>query len=416
MNEPLSTGSIEPAADARTGAGGVPIHQTATFAYPTAQDIADVFRGRAPGHVYTRISNPTTLALEQRLTGLERGIGCVATSSGMAAISSVMVALLRSGDEVLSASGIFGGTVSLFTNVLGRFGVHTAWADAGDANAFRAAITPATRVIFVETISNPGMQVPDLPGLSTIAREHGIPLVVDSTLTTPALIRPGDHGADIIVHSTTKFINGHGTAIGGAVIDTGRYDWRNGRFDDLAILAKKAGRLAFLAQLRLWAYRDLGGCPAPQSSHQMLQGLETLGMRMHAHCYNAHRVAEALASRGDVAWVNYPGLPGSRFRPLVTELFSGRGGGVLTVGFGSERRAFRFLDRLKRASIAANLGETRTLVIHPASTIFADHDPEERERMGVGEDLVRISAGLESHEEILEDMIQALEASAEVKP
>jgi O-acetylhomoserine (thiol)-lyase len=416
MNDPLATGAAGPAADARTGAGGVPIHQTATFAYPTAQDMANVFRGRAPGHVYTRISNPTTLALEQRLAALEGGIGCVATSSGMAAIASVMVALLRSGDEILSATGIFGGTVSLFTNVLGRFGVRAVWAEAGDMDAFRAAITPATRVIFVETISNPGMQVPDLPALSALAREHGIPLVVDSTLTTPALIRPGDHGVDLVVHSTTKFINGHGTAIGGAVIDTGRYDWQDGKFGDLARLAKKAGRLAFLAQLRLWAYRDLGGCPAPQSSHQMLQGLETLGMRMHVHCRNAHRVAEALASRKDVAWVNYPGQPGSRFRPLVTELFGGRGGGVLTVGLGTQRRAFRFLDGLERANIAANLGETRTLVIHPASTIFADHDPEERERMGVGEDLIRISVGLEPHEEILQDMIQALEASAEAKP
>jgi siroheme synthase-like protein len=239
-----------------------------------------------------------------------------------------------------------------------------------------------------------------------------IPLVVDSTLTTPALIRPGSWGADIVVHSTTKFINGHATALGGAVIDTGRYDWQKGKFSDVALLARKAGRLAFLAQLRLSAYRDLGGCPAPLSSHQMLQGLETLSVRMQAHCENAGRLANALATRPDVAWVNYPGLARSRFQPLVNRLFSGLGGGVLTLGLGTERRAFRFLNALKRATLAANLGETRTLVIHPASTIFADYGPEERASMGVGDDLVRISVGLEPEDEILQDVIQALEVSA----
>jgi O-acetylhomoserine (thiol)-lyase len=405
MSQPL-------AADARTGAGGVAIHQTATFAYSTAEEMADVFRGRAPGHVYTRISNPTTLALERRLTELERGIGCVATSSGMAALASVMVGLLRSGDELLCATGIFGGSVSLFRNVLGRFGIRTVLFDASDPEALGRSITPATRVVFVETIGNPRMDVPDLPVLADIAHEHGLPLIADSTLSTPALIRPGEHGADIVVHSTTKFINGHGTALGGAVIDTGRYDWQNGKFADVALLARKAGHLAFLAQLRLSAYRDLGGCPAPQSSHQMLQGLETLGVRMHVHCHNAHRVASALASRPEVAWVNYPGLPRSRFRPLVSRLFAGRAGGVLTLGLGTERRAFRFVNALRRATLAANLGETRTLVIHPASTIFADYAPEERARMGVGDDLVRISVGLEPEDEILPDMIQALEVSA----
>jgi O-acetylhomoserine (thiol)-lyase len=330
----------------------------------------------------------------------------------MAALSSVMVGLLRSGDELLAATGIFGGSVSLFRNVLGRFGVRTTLVDSSDPDALRRRITPATRVVFVETIGNPRMDVPDLPVLADIAHEHGLPFVVDSTLTTPALIRPGDHGADIVVHSTTKFINGHGTAVGGAVIDTGRYDWQNGKFGDVALLARKAGRLAFLAQLRLSAYRDLGGCPAPQSSHQMLQGLETLGMRMHVHCHNAHRVANALTSRKEVAWVNYPGQAGSRFRPVVSRLFAGRAGGVLTLGLGSERRAFLFVNALRRATLAANLGETRTLVIHPASTIFADYAPEERARMGVGDDLVRISVGLEPEDEILQDMMQALEVSA----
>lgn len=399
--------------EARTGAGGVPIFESATFAHSSAEGMAEVFEGRAPGHVYTRNGNPTTVALESRLTVLEGGTGCIATSSGMAALATVMLGLLRPGDEILSATGIFGGSISLFRDVLGPFGVRTTLLDAADTDAVQSAVSQATRVIFLETIGNPRMDVPDLAALSQIAHKNGAILVVDSTLTTPVLVRPGDFGADIVIHSTTKFINGHGTSLGGAIIDTGRKDWAAGPFADVVACASKEGPHALLSHLRHYAYRDLGGCPAPWSSHQMLQGLETLSVRMPIHCDNALRLAEVLAQRPDVAWVNYPGLPDSKFHTRVSAQFRGLGGGVLTLGLGNRHRAFRFLNSLNRATLAANLGETRTLVIHPASTIFHDYAPSERILTGVTDDLVRISVGLEPTTEILDDVAHALDASLE---
>ncbi len=390
-----------------------PVFQTAAFSYASAEAMAEVFGGRAPGHLYTRLSNPTTLALEQRLAQAENAVGCIATSSGMAAIAAVMTGLLRPGDEILSASGIFGGTVSLFRNVLGRFGVGTRLAPASNTAAFAAAVTPATRVLFVETIGNPGMDVPDLAALAAIAHQHGIPLVVDSTVTTPALVRPGDFNADIVVHSTSKFINGHGTAIGGAIIDTGRFDWMHGPFPDISTLAKRAGRLAFLAHLRANIARDLGACPAPWTSFLMLQGLETLPTRMRAHSQNALRLAGALAEHPAIRQVSYPGLPSSPFYPEVQRTFAGQGGAVLTIQLGTQRRAFCFINALKRTRLAANLGEPRTLVIHPASTIFHEYEPAERVQLGAPDDLVRVSVGLDDLPSLLEDFQQALDRSQE---
>lgn len=385
--------------------------QSATFAHSNAEGMADVFEGRAPGHVYTRNSNPTTVALESRLAELEGGVGCIATSSGMAALSTVMLGLLRPGDEMLSATGIFGGTVSLFQDILGPFGVRTRLLDAADNDTIRAAVSPATRVIFVETIGNPRMDVPDLSALADIAHASRAVLVVDSTLTTPALVQPGQWGADIVVHSTTKFINGHGTALGGAIIDTGRMEWANGPFDAIARFAEQQGPQGLLAYLRHYAYRDLGGCPAPWNSHQILQGLETLTLRMRVHSDNALRLAEMLSERKDVPWVNYPGLAGTPFHARVNTQFGGLAGGVLTFGLGDQRRAFAFLNALTNARLAANIGETHTLVIHPASTIFHEYAPDERLSMGVTDDMVRVSVGLEPIGEILDDVAQALAAS-----
>ena len=254
------------AGDSVSGATAVPIWQTVSYAYKTAQELADVFDGKAPGYIYTRIANPTTTALEVRLTELEDGIGCIATSSGMAAIASVVMGLVRAGDSIITAAGIFGGTVSLFENTLGRFGVETVLVDVADTSNFANTINDKTKLIFVETIGNPRMDVPDIPAIAEIAHKANIPFVVDNTVTTPFLIKPGKFGGDIIIHSTSKFINGHGTAIGGAIIDTGNYDWRKGPFEDIKQLSEKAGQLAFLAYLRNLIYRDLGGCPAPMNS------------------------------------------------------------------------------------------------------------------------------------------------------
>jgi O-acetylhomoserine (thiol)-lyase len=395
--------------DNETGATAVPINQTVSYAYKTAQELADVFGGKAPGYIYTRIANPTTSVLEARLTELEGGIGCIATSSGMAAIASVVMGLLRTGDEIIASTGIFGGTISLFENTLGRFGVRTNLVDSGDTGQFAKAINNKTKLVFIETIGNPRMDVPDIPAIAEIAHQSNIPFVVDNTVTTPFLIKPGEVGADIVVHSTSKFINGHGTAIGGAIIDTGNYNWAAGPFEDIKQLSQNMRRLAFLAYLRNLIYRDLGGCPAPMNSFLMLQGLETLSGRMVKHCENAEKLARFLKANSKVSWVNYPGLADNEFHDRAEKLFNGLGGGLLTFGLGDKQKAFRFIDSLKLAKNLANLGDAKTLVLHPSSTIFHEFSTVEQKKMGVTEDMVRVSVGIEDFEDIREDFEQAIE-------
>ena len=400
--------------DSTTGATAVPIFQTVSYTHRTAQELADIFEGKSPGYIYTRIANPTTTALELRLTEMEEGVGCIATSSGMAAITSVVVALLREGDHIVSASGIFGGTISLFLKTLGRFGVKTTLVDAVDSEQFACAVNDRTRLIFIETIGNPGMDVPDVPAVAEIAHRAHIPLVLDNTVTTPLLCRGKDIGADIVVHSTSKFINGHGTAMGGAIIDTGSYDWKRGIFEDIKKLSKESGRMAFLAHLRNLIYRDLGGCPAPFNSFLMLQGLESLVPRMERHCRNARKLAECLKNNPKVSWMNYPGLQDSPFLSRVKKLFGGRGGGLLTFGLGDRQKAYRFIDSLKIAKNLANLGDAKTLVLHPSSTIFHEFSPTEKQKMGVTEDMVRVSVGIEDFDDIKNDFEQAIEKAWEV--
>ena len=332
----------------------------------------------------------------------------------MAAIASVAVGLVRAGDEIIAAAGIFGGTVSLFENTLGRFGVKTNLVNAAETEQFAEAINNKTKLIFVETIGNPRMDVPDIPAIAEIAHQANIPFVVDNTVTTPVLFKPREFGADIIVHSTSKFINGHGTAIGGAIIDTGNYDWTNGGFEDIRKLAQNAGRLAFLAHLRNLIYRDLGGCPAPMNSFLMLQGLETLPGRMARHCENAKELAKYLQGHPKVRWVNYPGLPNNEFHSRVIKLFDGRGGGLLTFGIGDKQKAFRFINSLKLVRNLANLGDAKTLVIHPSSTIFHEFSTPEQNKMGISEDMIRVSVGIEDFEDIKSDFKQAIEKVFEV--
>ena len=399
------------AGDGFSGAAAVPIYQTVSYAHKTAQELADAFEGKMPGYIYTRIANPTTTALEVRLAELEDGVACIATSSGMAAVASVVMGLLRGGDHLVAATGIFGGTVSLFETTLKRFGIETTWVDVADTRSFENALTEKTKLVFVETIGNPRMDVPDVPAVAKLAHEAGIPLIVDNTVTTPVLFRPGGCGADIVVHSTSKFINGHGTAIGGAIIDTGNYDWRNGAFDDIRQLSQRVGQLAFLLHLRDLIYRDLGGCPAPMNSFLMLQGLETLPGRMLKHCENAGRLAQFLQTHPKVAWVNYPGLPDNRFHARVAELFGGRGGGLLTFGLGGKRDTFKFIDSLRLAKNMANLGDAKTLVIHPASTIFHEFSADQQRAMGVTDEMVRVSVGIEDFEDIRADFERAIDKS-----
>jgi O-acetylhomoserine (thiol)-lyase len=393
--------------DPATGASSVAIYQSAAFAYGTAGELSDVFAGRAPGHIYSRISNPTTYALERRLTELEGGVGCVATASGMGAISAVATALLKAGDEIIAAKGIFGGTVSLFEKTLGRFGITTHFVDATDTSQFSGAINDRTKLIFVETIGNPRMDVPDISAIAQVARTANIPFVVDSTVTTPMLVRGGDLGADIVIHSTSKFINGHGTAIGGAIIDTGKYDWSKSPCEDISSLAKRAGQFAFLAYLRNVVYRDLGCCPAPMNSFLMLQGLETLAVRMNQHCENALKLAAWLNDNEKVVAVNFPGLKDSEHNKMAAGQFGGRFGAVLTFKLSSKAAAFKFIDSLKIAKNLANLGDAKTLVIHPASTIFHEFGEGEKVEMGVTDDMIRVSVGTENFKDIKNDFEQA---------
>lgn len=399
------------ASDGSSGASAVPVYQTVSYAYNTAQQLADAFAGKSPGYIYTRIANPTTTALETRLMELEDGIGCIATSSGMAAIASVVMSLASAGDHIVAAAGIFGGTVSLFENTLARFGVKTTLVDVADTNNFAKAINGRTKLIFIETIGNPRMDVPDIPAVADIARKAGIPLVVDNTVTSPVLFRPGKFGADIIVHSTSKFINGHGTAIGGAIIDAGNYNWRKGIFEEIKNLSQRVGQLAFLWYLRNVIYRDLGGCPAPMNSFLMLQGLETLPGRMVKHCENAKKLAECLESHPKVSWVNYPGLKTSEFHRKIVKFFDGRGGGLLTFGLGEKQKTFNFIDSLKLAKNLTNLGDAKTLVVHPASTIFHEFTVEQQRQMGVPDDMVRVAVGIENFEDIKADFEQAIECA-----
>jgi O-acetylhomoserine (thiol)-lyase len=396
------------APDPETGDTVTSIHQTAAYAFATAQEISDCFAGRAPGYIYSRIANPTAAALEQRLTELEGGLGCLSTASGMGAIASVAIGLTRAGDHLVAARGIFGGTVSFFARTLGRFGVRTTFVDARDPAAFAAALEPTTRFIFVETITNPALEVVDVPAVGAVAHEAGVPLVVDSTLTPPTIFRPGEHGADLVIHSLSKFINGHGNSIGGAVIDTGHYDWARGPFADIAELARKAGKRAFLAHLRTLIYRDLGCCPAPLNSFLHLLGLEGLPLRMAAHCRNAQALAEFLAGHPQVAWVRYPGLPDNPSHEVATRLFGGQYGGLLTFGLGTREAAMQFIDATRLAQNVANLGDSKTLIIHPASTIFQEFTPAEQEAMDVPPDMIRVSVGVESINDIIADFEAAL--------
>jgi O-acetylhomoserine (thiol)-lyase len=392
-----------------SGATTVPIVQSSSFAHATAEELEDIFRGRATGQIYTRLNNPTTDALEKRLALLEGGIAAVATASGMAAISTAALTILRSGDHILSSASLFGGTYSLFRDTFSNYGITSSFVDPTDLAALEAALTPATRLLFVETVGNPKMDVPDLGAISAIARRAGVPLMLDATVTSPALARGRDLGADLTVHSTSKFINGTGSTIGGAVIDNGTFDWSSDRFPHFAPFAKKYRQFAFTARLRKLMHKDLGACPAPMNSFLLSEGIETLALRMERHCSSALALARYLKAHPKVAWVNYPGLEDSPYHALAGRQFGGRYGGLLTFGPGSREAAFRCINGLSLAKNLANIGDAKTLVIHPASTICVDYTPEQRATMGVSDDLIRVSVGLEHPDDIIGDFARSLD-------
>ena len=395
-----------------TGATAFPVFQSTSFAYETAEQLESVFAGREAGFVYSRINNPTLDRFERRITSLEDGLVSVSCASGMAAISTTALALAGAGDEIVSGNSIFGGTYSLFAHTLVRYGITTRFVETTDVDAYRDAVNERTRIIFVETVGNPKLDVPDIRAIAEVAREHGIVLVVDNTVTTPVLCRPRELGADIVIHSTSKYINGHGTAIGGIIVDCGTFDWASPRYTHLKSFHDKVRQFAFAASLRNRFHRDLGSCFSPFSAFLMSIGVESLALRMERHCSNAQRVAEFLDQDQRVEQVRYPGLPNHPNHAVAKQQFTQGYGALLTLRLGTKERCFRFINALQRAQNLANLGDAKTLVIHPASTFCQDATAQERKAMGVTDDLLRFSIGIEHVDDICEDIEQALAATA----
>ena len=396
----------------------MPIYQTTSFVFEDADDAANLFALQKYGNIYSRIGNPTVAAFEERIASLEGGIGAVATASGQAAEFLTFAALAESGDHIVSAAGLYGGTVTQLVGTLRRFGIDTTFVGADDVDGYAAAITPRTKLIYTEVVGNPSGTIADLAGLAGLANSHGIPLVVDATLATPYLCRPLEHGADIVLHSATKFLGGHGTTLGGVVVESGRFDWGNGKFPRMTENVPSYGGLkywenfgeyAFCTRLRAEQLRDVGAVLSPHSAFLLLQGVETLPQRMDAHVRNARQVAEWLAADPRVAWVNYAGLPdhphherSKRYLPLGP-------GAVFSFGVRGGRAAGqRFVESVELCSHLANIGDVRTLVIHPASTTHQQLSDEQLTAGGVTPDLVRLSVGLEDVEDILWDLDQAL--------
>jgi O-acetylhomoserine (thiol)-lyase len=409
--------------DAETGARAVPIYQTTSYVFEDTAHAAALFNLQRFGNIYTRIMNPTTAVFEERMAALERGVGALAVGSGQAAQFVALVSLLESGDEIVASKTLYGGTYTQFDVSFRRLGIQTTFVDPEDPENFRKAITPRTRALYGETIGNPRMNVLDIAAVAEIAHENNLPLVVDNTFASPYLCRPIEHGADIVVHSATKYIGGHGTSIGGAIIDSGRFPWSQGRFPQLLEPSKgyhgirfyeTFGDMAYIVKARVEGLRDFGPALSPFNSFLFLQGLETLKLRMECHSSNALRVARFLESHEQVAWVNYPGLKSSKYAALSARYLPKGAGGMLTFGIkGGLEAGARFIEKLQLVSHLANVGDAKSLVIHPASTTHQQLTTEEKLSGGITDDLIRLSVGIEEIEDILWDLDQALKLSVQ---
>ncbi|GHC99391.1 O-acetylhomoserine aminocarboxypropyltransferase/cysteine synthase family protein [Zhihengliuella salsuginis] len=407
--------------DAEHGARAVPIYQSTSFVFKDTDDAANLFALQKYGNIYSRIGNPTVAAFEERIAALEGGIGAVATASGMSAEFVTFAALAQAGDHIVASSKLYGGTITQLDVSLRRFGIETTFVDSTEAADFAAAIQENTKAVYTEVVANPSGDVVDLEGLAGVAHAAGVPLVVDSTLTPPYLLRPIEHGADIVIHSATKFLGGHGTTLGGVVVESGTFDWGNGKFPTMTEPVPSYGNVSwwanfgeygFLTKLRSEQLRDFGPSLPAQSAFQLLQGVETLAQRMDSHVANARKVAEWLESDPRVSYVNYAGLPSHPQHARAARLFPLGVGSVFSFGVKGGREAgARFINALQLASHLANIGDARTLVLHPASTTHQQLTPEQLVAGGVPEDLIRLSVGIEDVEDILWDLDQALDAS-----
>ncbi|KAB2918446.1 MAG: O-acetylhomoserine aminocarboxypropyltransferase [Hyphomicrobiaceae bacterium] len=408
--------------DPATGSRAVPIYQTTSYVFDDTDHAAALFNLERAGHIYSRISNPTVAVLEERISALEGGVGAVATASGQAALHLAIATLMGSGGHIVASSRIYGGSHNMFTHTLPRFGITTTLADPRDPQSFARAITDKTRLLFAETLGNPGLEVLDIQAVADVAHAHAVPLMVDSTFTTPYLCRPFDWGADIVVHSATKFLGGHGIAIGGIVIDSGRFDWAaSGKFPTMTepyagyhgiSFAEEFGPAAMIMRARAEGLRDFGACMSPATAFYLLQGVETLPVRMGRHVANAEAVARFLEKHPAVAWVKYPGLESHPDHALARRLMPKGAGAIMSFGIKGGRKAgAKLIERLKVFSHLANVGDAKSLVIHPASTTHQQMSVEDLVKAGVGEELVRLSIGLEDAQDLLDDLGQALAAS-----
>ncbi|NPV71740.1 MAG: O-acetylhomoserine aminocarboxypropyltransferase/cysteine synthase [Firmicutes bacterium] len=412
-------GGLRP--DPATGACAVPIYQTAAYVFKDCDHAASLFTHDAEGCIYTRISNPTCEVFEARMSALEEGRAAVATASGQAATAYAVLTLASQGDHIVAMSNLYGGTYSMFSATFKRFGISATFVPPNDVRLLENAITPRTKAVYGETIGNPSLDVLDIREVASVAHDHGLPLIMDNTFATPYLCRPIEHGADIVLHSATKYICGHGTSIGGVIVDSGRFDWSGGRFPEFTRAEQgvagvswvdKFGDLAYSNKVRSQMVRDLGACLAPLNAFMFIVGLETLHVRMDRHCSNALAVARHLAGHPSVAWVRYPGLEGDPAHGVAKTYLSGGFGAMIAFGVkGGMGAGRKFADSVELVSLVANLGDARSLVVHPASTTHQQLAPEQRRAVGITDDMLRLSVGIEDLDDIIADVDQALAAA-----
>ena len=412
--------------DSASNARAVPVYRTSSFVFKDTEHAANLFALKELGNIYSRIMNPTQDVLEQRVAALDHGAAALALSSGTSAIFYTIINLCQAGDEIVSASNLYGGTYTQFNDILPKFNIKTKLVDSNDQENFAKAITPKTKLLFCETVSNPGLDVADIEAIAKIAHEHGLPLVVDSTFSTPYLQRPIDHGADIVIHSLTKWLGGHGTGISGIVVDSGKFDWKSNKFPlmtqpessyhgvrwahDLGDLSP----IAFILSMRVVPLRNLGACITPDNAWMFLQGIETLPLRMERHCDNSLALAKHLQAHPGVDWVRYPSLEGDKNKPLADKYLGGKGGSMVVFGIkGGAKAGSRFIESLKLFSHLANVGDAKSLAIHPATTTHSQLSAEAQKAGGITPELIRLSVGIEHIDDIIADVDQAIKASTD---
>jgi O-acetylhomoserine (thiol)-lyase len=401
------------------GTRAVPLYQSTSYVFNNAEHAANLFALAEPGYIYTRLNNPTTDVLEQRLAALEGGIAAVATCSGTAAASTGILTFLKAGDHIVSSNSLYGGSYNMLKSMLPRFGITTTFVDPNDVSNFDKAVQENTRLIFAESLGNPKLDVLDLKAISEVAKKHKIPFMVDNTVATPALLNPIEHGANIVIHSLTKYINGNGTAMGGVIIDAGTFDWSSGKFPEFTSPSpsyhglnyhEALGPAAYIARVRIEGLRDLGAAISPFNAFQIIQGLETLEVRMQKHSQNALELAKWLSENDAVEWVNYPGLESSKYKAASEEYLPKGQSGVVTFGAkGGFEAAKKIADNTKIFSLLANFGDSKSLIIHNASTTHQQLTPEQQEDTGVTKDLIRLSVGLEDIEDLKADLQAAFD-------